>query len=127
MNNLREKLGCPIVQLSEETREIASELSRIAVFYSDDRGRILKAIEHSGWFFELAEDGLGRGQRDPLDTERNQQAVLKAAGIVDDATAIAWLDSVRGVIESDRAEYEAILERHRAEISAFLAIKRGGQ
>ena len=88
-------------------------------------GRIISAIEHSGSFFELAEDGLGTGNRDPLDTERKQQAILKAAGIVDDATAIAWIDSVRGEIESDRAEYEAILERHRLEISEFMASKRG--
>jgi hypothetical protein len=125
--DLREKLGCPIVQISKETRAISRESSRTAVVYSTDRGQIFSAIEQSGWWFDLAEDGLGTGKRDPLDTERKQQAILKAAGITDDATAIAWMDSVRDAIESDRAEYEAILERHRVEIAAFLESKRGGK
>jgi hypothetical protein len=122
---LREKLGCQIVQLSKETRAISNGLSRDSIVYLADRGRIFTAIEQSGWWFDLAEEGAGKGRYDPLEVERNQQAILKSAGITDDATAIAWMDSVRRQIESDRAEYEAILERHRSEISGFLESKRG--
>lgn len=125
--DLREKLGCPIVVISKETQDAATDLSKPIKMCAADRMEIFNAIRQSGWFFELAEEGAGSARFDPLDTERKQQAILKAAGITDDATAIAWMDSVRGAIERDRAEYEAILERHRAEISAFLERKRGGQ
>jgi hypothetical protein len=47
--DLRKKLGCPIVQLSKETRAISNGLSRDSIVYSADRGQIFTAIEQSGW------------------------------------------------------------------------------
>lgn len=127
MSDLLEKLGCPIVVISKATRDAATDLSKPIGMCPADRMAIFTAIEQSGWWFELAEEGVRNGRYDPLEVERKQQVILKSAGITDDATAIAWMDSVRGDIERDRAEYEALLERHRAEISEFMASKRGGQ
>jgi hypothetical protein len=82
-------------------------------------GRILA---DSGLFLDIAQT---RAQINPVDhdrinqslaVERVRQKALADAGIVDDATAISYLDRVRPIMEDWAAQLDALRERHAKEI-----------
>lgn len=110
-------LDMPVVEFSDEVRDLARQLSRHPKPVS-----AVSAIADSGLFLDIAQ---WHAQRNPVDhdrlnqslaVERVRQRALADAGIVDDATAIAYLDRVRPIMEGWAAQLDALQERHAKEI-----------
>jgi len=105
------------IKFSDEVRDLARQLSR-----SPKPVSAVDAIADSGLFLDIAQ---GHAQRSPVDhdrinqslaVERVRQKALADAGIVDDATAISYLDRVRPIMEGWAAQLDALRERHAKEI-----------
>lgn len=110
-------LEMSVIEFSDEVRNLARKLSR-----SPKPVSAVDAIADSGLFLDMAQ---GHAQRNPVDhdrldqplaIERVRQRALSDAGIVDDATAIAYLDRVRPIMEGWAAQLDALRERHAEEI-----------
>jgi hypothetical protein len=110
-------LDMPVIEFSDEVRVLARQLSR-----SPKPVSAVSAIADSGLFLDIAQT---RAQINPVDhdrinqslaVERVRQKALADAGIVDDATEIAYLDRVRPIMEDWAAQLDALRERHAKEI-----------
>jgi hypothetical protein len=106
-----------VIEFSDEVRDLARQLSR-----SPKPVSAVSAIADSGLFLDTAQF---YAQRNPVDhdrlnqslaIERVRQKALKDAGIVDDATAISYLDRVRPIMEGWAAQLDALQGRHAEEI-----------
>ena len=109
-------LDMPVIEFSDEVRDLARQLSR-----SPKPVSAVSAIADSGLFLDTAQF---YAQRTPVDhdrlnqslaIERVRQRALVEAGIVDDASAIAYL-GVRPIMEDWAAQLGALQERHAKEI-----------
>jgi hypothetical protein len=110
-------LDMPVVEFSDEVRDLARQLSR-----SPKPVSAVSAIADSGLFLDTAQF---YAQRTPVDhdrlnqslaIERVRQRALVDAGIVDDASAISYLDRVRPIMEDWAAQLDALQERHAKEV-----------
>jgi hypothetical protein len=110
-------LEMPVIEFSDEVRVLARQLPR-----SPKPVSAVSAIADSGLFLDTAQF---YAQRSPVDHDRLNQSIaiervrqraLADAGIVDDATAIAYLDRVRPIMEGWAAQLDALQERHAKEI-----------
>lgn len=114
-------LDMPVIEFSDEVRDLACQLSR-----SPKPVSAVSAIADSGLFLDIAQT---RARINPVDhdrinqslaVERGRQKALADAGIVDDATAIAYLDRVRPIMEDWAAQLDALQERHAKEIRELM-------
>jgi hypothetical protein len=54
-----------------------------------------------------------------LESEAETQQILREAGIINDATAMQWMEGISKTIDRDAAALEALESRHLAEMNAF--------
>jgi hypothetical protein len=112
-------LDMPVIEFSDAVRDLARQLSR-----SPKSVPAVDAIADSGLYVGNAQDyitlGYAEQKRDRINRslarEVATQKALADAGIVDDATAIAYLDRVRPIMENWAAQLDALQERHAKEI-----------
>jgi hypothetical protein len=110
-------LDIPVIEFSDEVRNLANKL-----LLHPKSPSAISAIADSGLFLGIAQT---RAHINPVDhdrinqslaIERVRQRALADAGIVDDATAIAYLDRVRPIMEDWAAQLDALQERHAKEV-----------
>jgi hypothetical protein len=110
-------LDIPVIEFSDEVRNLANKL-----LLHPKSPSAISAIADSGLFLDIAQT---RAHINPVDhdrinqslaIERVRQRALADAGIVDDATAIAYLDRVRPIMEDWAAQLDALQERHAKEV-----------
>jgi hypothetical protein len=54
-----------------------------------------------------------------LESEAETQQILREAGVIDDTTAMQWMEGISKTIDRDVAALEALEARHLAEMNAF--------
>ena len=115
-----------VVEFSDEVRERASSLNRRVRFKIHRHSELLWAISSSGMDLRQSSVYANPACRSPvklqecIEDEKRTQAVLDQNGIVDDESAIAFMNLVEPQIDQWRIQYQGITDRHEAEIKVFL-------
>jgi hypothetical protein len=117
-------LDMPVIEFSHETRKAALQLLN-----RPRRPRALCAIWRSGKDLAAVRqhEALGISDEYPefisesIAVELENQSALKAAGITDDESAIAYMNKVRPVLEALAAQVAEVKERCQADVDNLLS------
>jgi hypothetical protein len=120
-------LDMPVIEFSDEVRDLARQIIRVsnepsiplAIWAICRSGRSLKAVR---MYQALGIDAkLAQFVAENIADECETQAVIKAAGITDDESAIAYMNKVRPILYALNAQVNEIKERCNAEIGNLLS------
>jgi hypothetical protein len=126
-----------VVEFSEHVRNRSGDLSRVH-FHEHTYSSLLWAISSSGDsikdFRNITGDGChpsmtGRTrhilEQHTIEDECRTQSTLLSHGIVDEASAVLFLDRVEPIIQGWKSQHQAITGRYEMELKAFFEEVRG--
>lgn len=113
------------IEFSGEVRSRARAMDRIGCYWHK-YSNLLHAIANSGWMLSFAKDMQEHSPnnsnvQEAIDVEISTQERLKLNNIVDDSSAIAFMNSIESELQNWRNLHTEITARHCRELRQFRA------